>query len=250
MQLMSRRLVLAAAGTLASMGRGRNSRAEELESLSRLVPTDPPRPLPEVTFTAADGQTHQLAEFVGRGMVVNLWATWCVPCVAEMPALAALAKTLAPDDIAVLPLSSDRGGTAVVQRFLAAHDIAALPVLLDPDGAAARAFGVRGIPTTIIIDKQGRERARLEGAADWSTTEAAAAVRGLVTGCPAAAAQGGRLPTRERFWIHLSIWTILCGIIPSICSCNPLGKGRANGRLGMGLSTRRGDVPCVSSRRY
>ena len=67
-------------------------------------------------------------------MVINLWATWCVPCVAEMPALAALSKALAPDDIAVLPLSSDRGGASVVQAFYEEHAITGLPVLLDPEG--------------------------------------------------------------------------------------------------------------------
>ena len=73
-------------------------------------------------------------------MVINLWATWCVPCVEEMPSLAALSKTLAPDDIAVLPLSSDRGGARVVEAFYQEHGITGLPVLLDPKGAAARAW--------------------------------------------------------------------------------------------------------------
>ena len=113
-------------------------------------------------------------------MVINLWATWCVPCVEEMPSLAALSKALAPDDIAVLPLSSDRGGARVVEAFYQEHGITGLPVLLDPKGAAARAWHARGIPTSLIIDKQGRERARLEGSADWSTPAAAAIVRKLV----------------------------------------------------------------------
>jgi thiol-disulfide isomerase/thioredoxin len=185
MQLMSRRLVLAAAGTLATAAVARKPRAEdagrsELGNLSALKPTNPPKPLPEITFVDADGVEHHLEEFRGHGMVVNLWATWCVPCVAEMPALAALEKTLAPADIAVLPLSSDRGGAAAVRKFYQAHEIGSLPVLLDPKGAAARAWGVRGIPTTIIVDKQGRECARLEGAADWATAAAAAKVKALI----------------------------------------------------------------------
>jgi thiol-disulfide isomerase/thioredoxin len=184
MQLMSRRLALAAAGTVAMAAVARKPRAaspgkSELDDLSALKPTDPPKPLPEITFVDADGIEHHLEEFRGHGMVINRWATWCVPCVAEMPALAGLAKTLAPDDIAVLPLSSDRGGAAVVRKFYKAHEIGSLPVLLDPKGAAARAWGVRGIPTTIIVDKQGRERARLEGAADWATPAAAAKVKAL-----------------------------------------------------------------------
>jgi glycyl-tRNA synthetase (class II) len=97
-----------------------------------------------------------------------------------MPSLAALSRALAPADIAVLPLSSDRGGAAAVEAFFRKHAITGLPVLLDPQGAAARAFGVEGIPVSVIVDKAGREQARLEGSADWSTPEAVAAVRKLV----------------------------------------------------------------------
>jgi thiol-disulfide isomerase/thioredoxin len=179
--LITRRSLLAAGGTLAAGLTTRKPRAQELQDLaSALVRTDPPVAAPDTIFVSADGKEHHLSEFLGHGMVINLWATWCVPCVAEMPALAALSKTLAPDDIAVLPLSSDRGGAAVVQSFYRGHGISGLPVLLDPKGAAAHAWHARGIPTSFIIDKQGRERARLEGSVDWSTAAAAARVRKLV----------------------------------------------------------------------
>jgi hypothetical protein len=97
-----------------------------------------------------------------------------------MPALAALSKSLAPHDIAVLPLSSDRGGAPVVRPWLAEKGLTGLPVLLDPKGAMARAWQVRGLPTTVIIDRQGRDRGRLEGTADWSTPSAVALIRKLV----------------------------------------------------------------------
>jgi thiol-disulfide isomerase/thioredoxin len=181
--LITRRSMLAAGGTLAAGLIARKPRAKELNDLAEvLVPTDPPAPVPDIVFITADGTEHHLRDFFGHGMVVNLWATWCVPCVAEMPALAALSQTLAPDDIAVLPLSSDRGGASVVQNFFRDHGITGLPVLLDPKGAAAHALGARGIPTSLIIDKKGQERARLEGAADWSTQAAAAIVRKLAAG--------------------------------------------------------------------
>jgi hypothetical protein len=99
-----------------------------------------------------------------------------------MPSLERLSRTLAPDDIAVLPLSSDRGGASAVEAFYRGHDITGLPILLDPKGAAAHAWHARGIPTSLIIDQRGRERARLEGAADWSTPAAAAIVRRLTVG--------------------------------------------------------------------
>jgi thiol-disulfide isomerase/thioredoxin len=181
MALITRRTVLAAGGTLAAAIWPRKPRAQELKDLgAALKLTDPPVAAPDVVFVDAGGGTHHLSEFRGHGMVINLWATWCVPCIAEMPSLAALSKTLAPADIAVLPLSSDRGGADAVEAFFRKHAIAGLPVLLDPQGAAARAFGAEGIPTSVIIDTAGREQGRLEGSADWATPAAAAAVRKLV----------------------------------------------------------------------
>ena len=181
MLLIKRRAVFAAGGTLAATLIARKPRAEDLDDLaSMLKPVDPPVDPPDIAFTAADGSEHRLAEFRGHGMVINLWATWCGPCIEELPSLAALSKTLAPDDIAVLPLSSDRGGAKTVQSYFHEHDITGLPVLLDPHSAAAHAWNVHGIPASFIIDKQGREVARMDGAADWSTPAAARLIRKLV----------------------------------------------------------------------
>jgi thiol-disulfide isomerase/thioredoxin len=162
----------------------RKPRAQErLAALvSVLKPVDPPTEMPEITFYAADGTPHRLAEFRGHGMVINFWATWCAPCVAEMPSLEALSKALAPHDIAVLPLSSDRGGAKAVTAWFDAHEIGGLPVLLDPKGDAARAMDARGIPTSVVVDRQGRLCARLEGAADWSAPESIALVQRLAGG--------------------------------------------------------------------
>ena len=183
MALITRRRMLAAGGTLTAALIARKPRAEALPELgSVLVLADPPVAAPDVAFVSADGTPHRLAEFIGHGMVINLWATWCAPCVAEMPALAALSQALAPDDIAVLPLSSDHGGAAAVEAFYHEHGITGLPVLLDPRGAAALAWHARGIPMSVIIDRKGQERARLEGPADWSKPAAAAMVRRLAGG--------------------------------------------------------------------
>jgi thiol-disulfide isomerase/thioredoxin len=181
--LITRRAVLAAGGTLAAGLVARKPRAEDLDdAVAGLKPTDPPVAAPDIVFVSADGGEHRLGDFLGHGMVVNLWATWCAPCVEEMPSLAVLSKALAPSDIAVLPLSSDRGGAKAVEAFFQEHDITGLPVLLDPRGAAAHAWQARGIPTSVLIDRKGREVARLEGAADWSTPAVAALVRKLVGG--------------------------------------------------------------------
>ena len=153
--------------------------AVRLQTMAALKPTDPPRALPAIGFVDAAGVTHGLGEYAGKVVVLNLWATWCPPCVAEMPSLAALARQAAGEGVVVLPLSTDRGGAAVVERFYRAHNIAGPPVLLDTKAAAAEALGARGLPTTLIIDRAGRERARLEGGADWSSPDALAAIRKL-----------------------------------------------------------------------
>lgn len=150
-----------------------------LRDISAMQTLATPRALPPFTWRDADGRSHAIAELAGRGVVLNFWATWCAPCVAELPSLAAFARAAAADGVAVLALSLDRGGAATVARYFAAHGIGGLAVLLDPMGAAADALGTRGVPTTLVIDREGRERARLEGGTDWNTPAALAAVRRL-----------------------------------------------------------------------
>jgi thiol-disulfide isomerase/thioredoxin len=139
-----------------------------------------PAPPALARFVGGDGVTHRIADFAGQGLVLNLWATWCAPCVKEMPQLDAMAAALAEDRIAVLPLSADHGGAEVVRKFYAAHDIRHLEVWLDPRGAAQEAWRARGLPTTLIIDRKGREVARAEGAYDWAAPATLAEVRKLV----------------------------------------------------------------------
>ena len=197
MQAMRRRAILTAAGalaagTLAAVTLWRKPpgpqiatpvaapEPAQLHPFSTVIRIDPPRALADAAFDDAEGKAHHLAEFAGKGLVVNLWATWCTPCVAEMPALQDFAKAAAEAGIVVLPLSSDRGGADVVRAFYADHGIDALPVWLDPKGSAAEAWGARGLPTTLIVDRQGRETGYLEGAIDWAAGDTMAGVKRLV----------------------------------------------------------------------
>lgn len=180
--------LVAATWCLTAGGMARKPAAQEILSpkpdaprvMHRLVPSDPPAPVSAQTFKDADGRNFTVADFAGKGLVVNLWATWCVPCVAEMPALDAMAQKLSAEGILVLPLSSDRGGASAVRKFYAAHSISHLGIWLDPDGEAAHGWGVRGLPTTLVIDRQGRERARLEGAAEWASEGSIAELRAVI----------------------------------------------------------------------
>ncbi|WP_240048399.1 TlpA family protein disulfide reductase [Crenalkalicoccus roseus] len=173
-----RALLAAAGGTLLAALPGRQGRGS---GTGRLVETAP-RALPDLAFTDAEGKPHRLADFAGKGLVINFWATWCPPCVAEMPALDRAQAALAGEGVVVLALSSDRGGRAQVEPFYQRLGLRHLGIWLDPRGAAQREAGVRGLPTTVIVDREGRERARLEGAAEWDTPEMLAAIRRLAGG--------------------------------------------------------------------
>ncbi len=197
MQVIARRAALAGAGVFAAASlasvlllrkqpaahmvlAAADEPAPVLHPIDALQRVTPRRPMPAVSFLDGGGASHSLAGFAGTGVVLNVWATWCAPCVAEMPALAALARKLAGSGIVVAPLSIDHGGAAAVRRFYAGHHIAGLGVWTDAEGDAGRALGVRGVPTTFVIDRQGREAAVLEGAADWGSDAAATAIRALV----------------------------------------------------------------------
>lgn len=151
--------------------------------LSRLRETPEGRPLPEaLVFQDAEGRETRFDAFRGRGLIVNFWATWCPPCVAEMPALDRAHAILSREGIEVLALSSDRGGRAQVEPFYQRTGLRHLAMWFDARGAAGRTLGVRGLPTTLILDRRGLEVGRLEGEADWDRAEILAAVRRLVRG--------------------------------------------------------------------
>jgi thiol-disulfide isomerase/thioredoxin len=180
----SRRSVLAAApalatATLIQAGLPARPAMAAPHGLNRLREAE--ADLPAFSFTDSRGGEQEVGDFAGQGLVLNLWATWCPPCVAEMPALDRLAKTLEPERILVLPVSSDRGGLPVVQAFYERINVTTLGIWLDPRGSASRSLRARGLPTTLIIDRSGRERARLEGDAAWDAPEFVTAIRRLVT---------------------------------------------------------------------
>jgi thiol-disulfide isomerase/thioredoxin len=140
--------------------------------MSEFTPTDPPRPAPDASFADAAGGQTSLAAFKGKVILVNLWATWCQPCVQEMPALDRLQAALGGKDFAVVLVSQDRGGAHVVEPFFQKLGLSALKSYLDPKGALGQAFQVRGLPTSILIDRAGKELGRVEGAAAWDGSEA------------------------------------------------------------------------------
>ena len=140
---------------------------------------DPPIVASDVGFTDAEGSPLTLADFKGKGVVVNLWATWCGPCVREMPSLNRLQEQVAADDILVVTISSDREGMAKVAPFMAKHGLDNLDPYLDPKGDFTRSLSGRGLPRTYIFNAAGELAASYVGPAEWDAPELVAAVREL-----------------------------------------------------------------------
>lgn len=139
--------------------------------------TNPPRPAPDTPFLAADGTSVTLADFKGRVLLVNFWATWCAPCVKELPSLDEVQLKLGGEGLLVLAVSQDRGGVAVAGPFLKKLNINRLGLFLDPNMRFGRAFGVRALPWTVLIDREGRIVGQLPGYAEWDSPEAIALIR-------------------------------------------------------------------------
>lgn len=134
------------------------------------------QPVAPVTFQGADGNPLSLDAFGGQVVLVNLWATWCAPCIQEMPSLDRLQAKFGDRGFVVLAISLDRGGARLVQPFYERAGIKALAIYLEPTFKIASALGVRGMPTSLLLDRQGREIGRLEGEADWDAPEATALI--------------------------------------------------------------------------
>ena len=145
---------------------------------------DQPRKVPEIRFSDAENRALTLADFRGKVVLLNIWATWCVPCRGEMPALDRLQAKLGGNAFVVLPLSIDRTGLPAVKRFYSALGLRKLGIYLDPSAAASRALDIPGVPTTLLIDRTGREAARKMGPAEWDAPETVALIRRLTDAQP------------------------------------------------------------------
>ena len=153
--------------------------ARAADELANLVWLETPQPLPETGFLAAGGRTETFAALRGRALVVNFWATWCPPCVEEMPSLDRLAAAQGGPHLAVVAMALDRGDEQRILDFYRRHGIRHLDVYRDPDLEFAAALGIFGLPTTLLVDHDGMVVARLVGEAVWDGAAAQAVVLAL-----------------------------------------------------------------------
>lgn len=153
-------------------GQAPNSQGE----MSKIVLFKKPWPAPMASFLDKSGDTIDLSRFRGKVVLLNFWATWCYPCLLEMPSLDSLQTEFGGRQFVVVALSIDRG-LADVKRFYRTHELAALDHYIDPVGTVGQAFRLRGVPASFIIDHNGLVRGYFPGPADWNSTEARAVLR-------------------------------------------------------------------------
>ena len=144
--------------------------------MAAFVTKKAPEALPEITFNDAAGKTLTLADFKGRTVLLNLWATWCAPCREEMPSLDRLQQAIGSDKFEVVALSLDRQGAPASQKFLDEVKAKALKLYIDATGKQGVTLKLVGMPTTILINKDGLEVGRLAGPAEWDSAEAKALI--------------------------------------------------------------------------
>ena len=162
--------VLAAIGFLFFYGQNSGQRVKIVREGDRA---------PEFSLTSLDGKTVSLSSFRGRVVMVHFWATWCPPCVEEIPTLERLYRASFGKDLEILAVSVDEGGAGAVGEFMQKNRFT-LPVLLNPDQSVARNYGTFKFPETYLVDREGIVRRKIIGAADWSNPAAQDLIQTMV----------------------------------------------------------------------
>ncbi|MEX1660171.1 TlpA disulfide reductase family protein [uncultured Thioclava sp.] len=180
---MLRFLVLYTALALgANVAQAADLNALKQGQMESLVTYSKPLPVPPFSFVDDAGEEHSLAEYKGKVVLVNFWATWCPPCREEMPYLNALEKELGGDDFAVVAIATGGSNSpAKVGAFFDDEKLDAIPRFYDPAAFASRAMGVLGLPVSVLIDKDGHEVGRMIGGAQWDSPEAKALIKAMIT---------------------------------------------------------------------
>lgn len=189
------RMILGTIGVLllvaAAMGvwQALTSSSEPALRAPRMKMLATPQPLPPLDIRDAEGRLVPFDRFRGKVVLLNLWATWCGPCRTEMPALDRLHAKLGGPRFEVVALSTDTSGVKAVREFYGALELQRLTVYIAGEGKILTTLGVPGIPTTLLIDAEGREIGRYVGAADWESEAFQKVVRSYLR--PVAAKEKG-----------------------------------------------------------
>ena len=183
--MSNRRLILVALSVIvvlagATVMQARRPPGGPSPVLNAMVRAEPPRPLEARASVDADGVSMAFNRRIKRPTLINFWATWCEPCLRELPSVGQFKTMADAAGIDVLTVSEDVGGAGPPVKLLTARGLGFLPLVIDADGALAASLGIRGVPTTLIVNAKGEEVARLEGELDWGQESALDAVIGLL----------------------------------------------------------------------
>jgi thiol-disulfide isomerase/thioredoxin len=165
---------------LAALAAGAASPSTAPGEPAPFIAQQTPRPMPALHFEDGDGAAVTLADFRGRVVLLNLWATWCAPCRTEMPALDRLQAKMAGPDFTVVPLSIDHRGRDAVARFYRDLGLTTLGIYVDRSGEALSALELSGMPTSFLLDRQGRELGHVIGTAPWDDAEMLSRIKGYL----------------------------------------------------------------------
>jgi thiol-disulfide isomerase/thioredoxin len=146
-------------------------------TVAKFTPTNPGRPAPIEPFFDAEGNEVSLHEFGDKVVLLNLWATWCAPCIQELPSLDRLQAQLGGDRFQVVAVSIDRRGAEAVRPFFEKLGIAHLPIYVEPENRLAQTIGLQVLPSTIVIAPHGLMVGNIIGAVEWDAPEAQALLR-------------------------------------------------------------------------
>lgn len=145
---------------------------------------DRPQILPPIVFEDVAGNRHDLSDMAGRIVLLNFWATWCAPCLVEMPDLDRLQTLFSSTGFAVLAVCTDAHSVQAVGDFLALHGLRNLGVYLDPTGQDLHNCAISAIPTSFIVDRAGHARGILAGAARWDSAAGQTLINYYLTEAP------------------------------------------------------------------
>jgi thiol-disulfide isomerase/thioredoxin len=169
--------------------------ASAQEPPKNFVLLDKPILVAEINFDDGEGHARKLADFKGKVVLLNIWATWCIPCRKEMPALDRLQASLGGANFEVVPVSIDRSGLEVIRKFYIEVGIRNLALYVDSSGQVLGRVRALGLPTSLLIDRGGEEIGRVIGPAEWDAPEIIAFIKCFVSPHDAAPSQSVSQPT-------------------------------------------------------
>lgn len=168
--------------------------SEGYAQLSRYQPMKPEKKI-DFTVTDTEGNSRQISEFRGRIVMINFWASWCPPCVRELPSLKNLAETFPQEEFIILAVSKDQKDKQnVAKKLFPESTLSIMPLFFDDNNEGSELLEVKGLPTTVVLDRKGRLIGRLSGATIWDHHEVQDLVQNYID---------GRTPQPLSWWARL-----------------------------------------------